>query len=632
LNRITGEIFFKEKRNSTMYKPEHLEAKIISPDRFQELVCPGNRIFMTSGPALPSVTAGHIFTSEKLRSYDLEIVQLFSSGDIVNAETCAENNIRLKTFRSGQAVSDDLRGGHEDFIPANLVEIPYIFGTKALEIDVAVITTSQPDRRGFMSLGLAVDVADTVIRNAKIVVAEVNSNMPVTSGESSVHIDQVDHVIISSEPIPVREQKPYSSIQDRIGWHVSNLIPDGSTVVLHVGRIFDAIAVHLMSKRNLGILTNVVSDWVIGLVEAGAISMYRKRESGGQISTSYCYGSKELYDYVDRNQLFGFYPIARLSNPMTIKDIPKLISIMNVEKIDITASLVLVYERDDLLSGYESKFNFAAGAAFSGSGRVLYVLPSVDKNRKSNIVIYHDRGNERLRSTLSAARYVVTEYGVAMLFGRSIRERALALIEIAHPDHREELFNQARDMGIIYQDQIYRSIAANYPARLETIKTFKDGLELRIRPIRASDEDGMRRLFYKFSDEAKYYRYFTNVRVMPHKNMQQYLSVDYDRILSLVAVFQQGNMERIVAEARYAAYPDDHAYEMAFLVDEDYQGKGIASFMANYLIKIARERGIKKLTASVLAMNSKMIAVFEKLPVTPVKSYEGDTIELEFDL
>ena len=305
---------------------------------------------------------------------------------------------------------------------------------------------------------------------------------------------------------------------------------------------------------------------------------------------------------------------------------------MNVEKIDITASWVLVYERDDLLSGYESKFNFAAGTAFSGSGRVLYVLQSLDQNGHSNIVISYNRENDRIRSTLSAARYVVTEYGIAMLFGRSVRERAMALIEIAHPEHREKLFNQAKEMGIIYSDQIYRSIAANYPARLETIKMFKDGLELKIRPIRASDEDGMRRLFYKFSDEAKYYRYFTNVRVMPHKNMQQYLSVDYDKILSVVAVHQQGNIEKIVAEARYAVYPDGKTYEMAFLVDENYQGKGIATFMANYLIRVARERGIKKLVASVLTQNTKMLTVFEKLSVKPVKHYDGDTIELEFDL
>jgi RimJ/RimL family protein N-acetyltransferase len=399
---------------------------------------------------------------------------------------------------------------------------------------------------------------------------------------------------------------------------------------MHVGRIFDAIAQHLKTKKNLGILTNVVSDWVIDLVEAGAISLERKREFGGQITTSYCYGTQELYDYVDYNQLFGFYPITKLATPLLIRRIPKLISIMNVEKIDVTAARVLVYSGDDLLSGYESKFNFAAATAFSGTGKVIFALKSVDQNGESNIVISHNKNPERVRSTLSAARYVVTEYGVASLFGKSIRERVLSLIEVAHPDHREALFTQAKERGYIYPDQIYRSIAANYPAHLGTVKTFKDGLELIIRPIKASDEDMMRRLFYKFSDRSKYYRYFTSVKVMPHENMQKYLSVDYENIMSIVAVQFHGNIERIVAEARYAAYPQGDNYEMAFLVDEEFQGRGIATYLAEFLIMIARERGIKKLSALVLSQNSQMLAVFEKLSVKPIKHYDGDTIELEF--
>lgn len=615
-----------------MYKQENFNSKVIDMKKFTSLIKPGNKIFLTSGPAIPAMAVKEITTSDNLRNYDLEIIQLFSEGTYFTDEACEIQNYRLKTFRSGESAAEDACNEKEDYIPANLVEIPYIFATKAVEIDVAVITTSPPDKRGFMSLGIAIDVADTVIKNASIVIAEVNPNMPVTYGETSIHVDQVNHVILSNEPLLERERKPYDSIQDILGWHVSNLIQDGSTVVLHVGRLFDAIAVHLMSKRNLGILTNVVSDWIIDLVEAGAVSVDRKREYGGQISTSYCYGSKELYDYVDNNQLFGFYPIAKLANPLSIKNISKLISIMNVEKIDITAAKVIVYAGDNLLSGYESKFNFAAGTAFSGSGKVIFALKSLGQNGESNIVISHDRDNDRVRSTLSAARYVVTEYGVASLFGKSNRERALSLIEIAHPDHREELFNRAKEMGYIYTDQIYRSIAANYPTKIETIKTFKDGLELKIRPVRASDEDMMRRLFYKFSDESKYYRYFTHVKVMPHKNMQKYLSVDYDKIMAVVAVLQQGNTERIVAEARYAAYPSGDAYEMAFLVDEEFQGKGLATFLANYLIKIAKERGIKKLVASVLAQNRKMLAVFEKLAIQPEKHYDGETVELEFYL
>ncbi|MDD3894339.1 MAG: GNAT family N-acetyltransferase [Syntrophomonadaceae bacterium] len=615
-----------------MYEPENFNNKIIDLKKFISLIKPGNRIFFSSGPAIPALAAKAITTSDKLKGFDLEIIQVFSSGFYFKHESSDYHNYRYKTFRSGETAVEDISDGKIDYFPANLLEIPYIFATKAIEIDVAIVSASPPDKRGFMSLGVAIDTADTVIKNAAIVIAEVNPNIPVTYGETLIHIDQVDHVILSSEPIIERERKPYDSVQAKIGWHISNLIEDGSTVVLHAGRIFDAIAFHLREKKNLGIFTNVVSDWIIDLVEAGAVSIDRKREYGGQISTSYCYGTKELYEFVNNNQLFGFYPISRLANPLEIRSISKLISIMNVEKIDITAARVLVFAGDDLLSGYESKFNFAVGTAYSGSGKVIFALKSVGQNGESNIVISHDKDPDRVRSTFSIARYVVTEYGVASLFGKSIRERALSLIEVAHPDHREALFKQAKEAGYLYPDQIYRSIAANYPTQIETVKTFKFGLELKIRPIRASDEDMMRRLFYKFSDRSKYYRYFTPVRVMPHENMQKYLSVDYEKIMSIVAVLQHGNIERIVAEARYAAYPKGDNYEMAFLVDEEFQGRGIATFMAEFLIMFARGRGIKKLSALVLTQNTKMLAVFDKLSVKPRKHYDGATVDLEFNL
>jgi acyl-CoA hydrolase/GNAT superfamily N-acetyltransferase len=615
-----------------MYKPDDFNNKIIDENKLISLIEPGNRIFLSSGSAMPVRVAKAIATSENLLGYDLEIIQITAARDYFTDESSSNRNYRYKTFHSGETAFEEGYSGKKDYYPANLLEIPYLFAIQAIEIDIAVVAASPPDKRGYMNLGIAIDVADEVIKNAAVVIAEVNPNIPITYGDTLIHVDQVDHIIFSDEPLIERKRTPYDSLQDRIGWHVSNLIPDGATVVMHVGRLFDAIAHHLKTKKDLGILTNAVSDWVIDLVEAGAISRDRKRELGGQINTSYCYGTQKLYDYVNNNPLIGFYPITKLATPLIIRRIPKLISIMNVEKIDVTASRVLVYAGDDLLSGYESKFNFAAGTAYSGSGKVIFALKSIDQNGESNIVISHTENPERVRSTLSVARYVVTEYGVASLFGKSIRERVLSLIEVAHPDHRETLFKQAKERGFIYPDQIYRSIAANYPAHLETVKTFKDGLELRIRPIRASDEDMMRRLFYKFSDQSKYYRYFSSVRVMPHENMQKYLSVDYENIMSVVAVHQHGNVERIVAEARYAAYPTGDNYEMAFLVDEEFQGKGIATYLAEFLIMIARERGVKKLSALVLAQNAMMLAVFDKLSVKPVKHFDGDTIELEFHL
>ena len=615
-----------------MFLSEDYNKKKISPQDLSNLIKPGNRIFLSSG-ATPARAMNEILSLKKLAGYDLEFVQLFSTLNYVSPEHCRYANFKIVTFRTGEIPPDSTCREHFDYIPSNLLEIPYIFSTGTLPVDVAIITTSPPDDRGYMSLGIAVDVAHIIIRKASIVIAEVNPNMPVTIGETFIHCNQVTHILESDEPLPEREIKPYGPELERIGWHISNLIQDGSTVVLHSGRLFDATAAHLTSKKNLGIYTNVVSDWVIDLIESGAISVDRERDMGGQVTTSYCYGSRRLYDYVHRNQLFGFYPAAKLADPHRISRIPNLISIMNVETIDITAASVVFRAGDDVLSGYESKYNFAAGTAFSGRGRVIFALRSVDSEGRSNIVVFNDRNKERLRSTLGVIRYVVTEYGTANLFGKSLRERALALINIAHPEHRESLLSEAKAAGFLYSDQIYQTaFAVNYPWKYETRKSFKDGPELLVRPIKPSDEEMMRRLFYSFSDESKFLRYFSNIKTMPHNNMQKYVSVDYQNVLAIVAVLQRGNTERIIAEARMASYPGEDVFDMAFLVDEDFQGKGIASFMLDYLIQIARERGIRNLTADVLSQNNKMIAVFKKARVKPVFRGEEGSIKVIFTL
>ena len=615
-----------------MFQQEDYHRKVITPKELADLIKPGNRIFLSSG-ATPARAMNEILALGKLASYDLEFVQLFSTRDYISPEHCRYANFKIVSFRTGEIPADEGCRDRFDYIPSNLLEIPYIFSTGTLSVDVAIITTSPPDERGYLSLGIAVDVAHIITRRAAIVIAEVNPNMPVTNGETFIHCDQVTHILESDEPLPERKMKAYGPELDRIGWHISNLIQDGSTVVLHSGRLFDAAAAHLTTRKNLGIYTNVVSDWVIDLIESGAVSLDRERDTGGQVTTSYCYGSRRLYDYVHRNQLFGFYPAAKLANPHRISQIPNLISIMNVETIDITAASVVFRAGDDVLSGYESKFNFAAGTAFSGSGRVIFALRSVDREGRSNIIVNIDRNKDRLRSTLGVIRYVVTEYGTANLFGKSLRERALALINIAHPDHRKSLVAEAKEAGLLYADQIYETaFALNYPWKYETRKSFRDGPELLVRPLKPSDEEMMRRLFYSFSDESKFLRYFSNIKTMPHNNMQKYVSIDYINILSLVAVIQKGNSERIIAEARMASYPGDDVFDMAFLVDEDFQGRGIASFMLEYLIQIARDRGTRKLIADVLSHNTRMLAVFKKASVKPLLHGEEGSIKVTFNL
>ncbi|MDD4241065.1 MAG: GNAT family N-acetyltransferase [Smithellaceae bacterium] len=607
-------------------------AKVTSEEKILEKIKPGQKIFVSSGVAAPGKMLTAIARSDAPNIRDLEIIQLITLGKYLQSSS-DNRQYRLKTFNIGESISKEIAEGKVDFIPANLMELPYLFLSGAVAVDVAVIATSPPGDNGFVSLGVAVDVANIVAKQASLVIAEINPNMPVTLGETFLHISSFDYVVESDLPLIERESKSYDSIMDRIGWNISNLIEDGATVALHVGRVFTAVAHHLQNKKNLGILTHVVSDWVIDLIASGAISLDRSRISGGLVTASYCYGSRALYDYVSRNPIFEFYPLARLSNPFVVRRIQSLISIMNVKKIDIFGDSVIFHSGDNLLTGYESKLNFAVAATISKRGKAIVALNSVDREGRSNIVIRHDSAADNPHSTLGVVKYIVTEYGVANLFGKSIRERALAMIDIAHPDHRESLLAQAKAFNYVYPDQIYVARhAANYPALLETRKTLRDGLEVKIRPIKPSDEDMMRRLFYNFSDESKYFRYFAPKPLMPHKEMQKYVSIDYDEVMSVVAIVEKGRNERIIAEARYAYDKKEDAYEIAFIVDEEFQGKGIATFLFSYLVKIARDRGVARFVAYVLPRNESMLKVFEKAGLETGRSCEADALVLRFSL
>ena len=616
----------------TIARGTDYRSKMISTDQVLEKLKPGQKIFATSGVAAPGKVMSAIAQSDASNIRDLEIIQLITLGKYLTSPN-ESRQYRLKTFNIGESISKDIADGKVDFIPANLMELPYIFLSGAVSVDVAIILTSPPDDKGFVSLGVAVDVANIVIKQASLVIAEINPNMPVTHGETVIHLSSVDFIVESDLPLIERENKPYDEIIDRIGWNISNLIEDGATVALHVGRIFNAVADHLKQKKNLGILTHVVSDWAIDLIESGAISLDRSRYTGGLITSCYCYGSRALYDYVNRNPIFEFYPIARLSNPFVVRRIKSLIGIMNVKKIDISGELVIFHSGDNLLTGYESKLGFAMAATISKNGKAIVALNSVDKEGRSNIVIRHAWETDNTHSTLGVVKYIVTEYGVANLFGKSIRERVLAMIDIAHPDHRESLLEQAKAMNYVYADQIYIARhAAQYPAMLETRKSLKDRLEVKIRPIKPSYEDMMRQLFYNFSDESKYFRYFANKPVMPHKEMQKYVNIDYQDTLSIVAIVEKGRNERIIAEARYAYGKREGAHEVAFIVDEEFQGKGVATFMLNYLIKIARNRAIGEFIAYVLPRNEAMLKVFEKAKVPITRSFDSDAILVRLNL
>jgi len=255
---------------------------------------------------------------------------------------------------------------------------------------------------------------------------------------------------------------------------------------------------------------------------------------------------------------------------------------------------------------------FFAGAEHSRGGRTIVALPSRNLRGQSNILIsVEDLPNQF--TNRESLDLIVTDYGIASLIGRTVRERAQALIDIAHPGDRANLVEQAKKANILYADQIYLSESATlYPEKLACVHTFKNGLTVRFRAMKPSDEEEMRRLFYRFSDMAVYYRYFCSIQSMPHEKMQEYVNVDYRRIMSIVGITEESGIEKIIAEGRYVRLRDSAFAETAFVVDERYQERGIASFLLNLLMRIARDHGISGFSADILADNKAIIRVFEK--------------------
>lgn len=599
-----------------------------------DIIQPGNRIFISSGPATPVKTITAIQKALHSNLTDLEIIQLSTPDNLFLFDEAGSDKFRLKTFTTGESIEKNMREGRVDLIPTHIAGLRHIFVSGAVGVDIAIVQTSPPNSKGNLNLGTVIDVSDVVINRAPIVIAEINPNVPTTTGETTIHMNQVDYFIESEEPLVQIIPSSCDPVLDKIAWNIGNLVEDGATISLQMGRIFDAIARHLHSKKDLKIFTHVVSDWIIGLIESGAISDKIGLRKQRPVTTTSCFGTSVLYDYVANNPYFDFSPLLNVSYQTMVPHIKKFVGILNVNKIDLSGDNVAVSDRDLSAAGFNSKLHFSLGAAYSRDGKSIVALRSTGKDGQSNIVVKHTDDRNQIRSTHGSTRYVVTEYGVAHIFGKSIRERTIEMIDIAHPKFREQLFEEAKHAGYLYPDQIFiQERALNYPHSLETIKNFGRGVEVKFRPIKATDEERMRRLFYKFSEESKYFRFFTPMRSMPYKMMQSYLNVDYEKSLSIVGLIDKGeDVERIIAEGRFSYNENQDHYEIAFIVDEDYQSRGIARFMINYLFQIARDKGIKKLFANVLQNNERMVLLLKYLDVRPEITSEDGEMQFLYSL
>ncbi len=590
---------------------ELYESKKRNVDDIVRIVKPGSRIFIGSGAAEPQTLVNMLIERGKSIA-DHETINLIELGTTPYTEAVLSKPFHQNAFFIGANVRGAVNEGRAEYTPIFMSELPWYLRSGRLRIDVAFIQVAPPDNYGFCSLGVSVDIVKVAAESAKIVVAEINRRMPRTLGDCFVHLKDIDHIVESDVPLPAWLPPEPDEVADRIGQNVAHLVRDGATIQAGIGMIPNAILAHLKDKHDLGVHTEMFSDGIIDLVEAGVVTNARKTLHQGKIIATFCMGTQRLYDFVDDNPLIEFHPCDYTNDPFLIARNDNMVSINAAIQIDLTGQVCADSIGEYFYAGIGGQVDFVRGAARSKGGKPVIVLPSTaKKGTVSRIVPFLDQGAGVVTSRGDVA-YVVTEYGICNLHGRNLRERALALIGVAHPDFRDELLNYAKQRRLVHLDQMPLTIAGRfYPEQYEHAAAF-GGTRIFFRPIKPTDEAMERSFFYSLSDETIYYRFFNILKTMPHEKLQPLVNIDYREEMAIVALTGEPGDEEMIAIGRFKLDHTDDFAEIAFVVGDNWQNRGVGTYLMNTLIEIAQEMGADGFKADVLADNKKMLHVFHK--------------------
>ncbi len=575
----------------------------------------GNRVFIGSGCGEPQ----HLVRAlEEIipKLADLELLHILSVGRAKYTDASFFDQCRLKSFFVAAASREAVAEGRADYTPMNLCDIPELFRSGAVPIDVALIQVAPPDKHGFCSYGVSVDIVRAAAETAKIVIAQVNPRMPRTLGDSFVHVRDIDAFVEFEEPLlEVLQPLLHSSIGDAIGKNVARLVEDGSTIRVGVGTVSSAVLHALEDKKDLGVHADMLTDAYLHLIKKGAITNARKALHPGKIVTSFCLGTQELYDFVNNNPMVAFYPTEYTNNYLVISENEKMVSINSALEVDLTGQVCADSVGYEIYSGVGGTVDFLRGANYSKGGKAIIVLPSTTLDGKKSRIVPELTEGGGVVTTRGGAQYIVTEYGVAYLHGKSIRERALALIGISHPDFREELMRSAQQLNYIKLDAAqFAAPKAVYPSEWEIEQIIEDGSRAFFRPVKATDERALKDFFYSLPKEQPYFRFLATMKVFPYYDVERMVKIDYHKevtILGLVGEEEKG--ERVIAVAQYILDEESMTAEIDFAVHPSYGRKGVASFLIHHLAEIAKSKRIRMLVAYTSPGNEKIFGIFQKL-------------------
>ena len=594
----------------------------------------GPRIFIGTGCGQPQLLVEEL-SSANNDIIDAEIYHLLTQGAAPYIEQEHSKKFRTCSFFLAPNVREGIISGRGDYTPIFLSEIPRLFKTGKISLDVALIQTSPPDKSGYLSLGISVDIVKSAVENSLLVIAEVNPNMPRTFGDTMIPVDMVDAIVESDRPVIEFSLPEPDAAIDNIARNISSLIENGATVEVGIGNIPQAVLKYLHEKKDIGIHTEMFNDAIIPLVEDGIINGRKKTINRGKIIASFCYGTRKLYDYIHENQMFEFRPSEYVNDPYIISQHNKMTAINVAIEVDMTGQVCSDSIGYDFYSGIGGQVDFNRGAARAKGGKAIIALPSTttDKAGKTiSRIVPRLKDGAGVVTTRGDVHYVVTEYGIADLFGKSIRERVLALAQIAHPDFRNEILKEAKNRKYIFQYQKDLPTTKNvYPKELETKIALTDGTGLFLRPIKPTDESMLRDTMYACSERSIAFRFFKPMKEFSHRFVQDFTNVDYSKDMAIVVLVRDTGGDHIIGVGRYAFNPNTGRAEVSFIVRDDWHARGIGSHLLNTLTKIAKKRSIKGFEASVLVGNHGMLSVFYNSGYNVVTKKEEDTYYISYD-
>lgn len=599
--------------------------------RWRELVQPGDRVFIGSGAACPHGLIRSLLECGQVLQ-DVEVVHIMTLGPVPWCEPKWSEVLRVNSFFLGPGSREAVVEGRADYTPCFLSDVPHLFSEGVAPIDVALVSLSPPDARGFCSFGVSVDVVAAACRCAERVVAQINPRMPRTCGGQGIEKRALAASIELAEELPELETEEPDDVADRIGRYVAQLIEDGSTLQLGIGTLPHAILKSLSGHRGLGLHTEMMSDGVMRCMKSGVIDNSRKVSHPGKGVVSFCMGKRALYDFVHENDGLEFLPSEYVNNPINIARNDRMVSVNSALEVDLTGQVAADSVGWRFYSGIGGQVDFVRGAAMSRGGRPIIALPATAMGGKVSRIVGRLSDGAGVVTSRGDVHYIVTEYGVATLRGRSIRERALELIQVAHPQFREGLLEEAHRYGLL---PAYERVAPTTPEDIgDVVSSVFDagGSRFTLRPLHPSDERRLQEFFYSHTPETIVQRYGHPVKRMGRLRAHELVSVDQRKDLALAVFEVQGPRQVIHGVGRFFLDEGGETAEIAFVVGETVRRRGFASRLLDAMVDVGRKRGLRGMWALVMADNQAMLSLFRKSGATVKRSGEPNMMRVDLPI